>query len=77
MTKSKLDSPLKPILIGSMRLDSGRPLMYVDVKGAKTTDGKNISVMLTAVDIEYLIKYFKYCLPLLKGEETIWVIYII
>ena len=54
-----------------MRLDSGRPLMYVDVKGAKTKDGKNISVMLTSVDIEYLIKYFKYCLPILKREETI------
>tara|TARA_R100001463_G_scaffold72441_1_gene126307 strand:- start:447 stop:716 length:270 start_codon:yes stop_codon:yes gene_type:complete len=69
MNKSKLDSPLKPILIDSMRLDSGRPLMYVDVKGAKTKDGKNISVMLTSVDVEYLIKYFEYALPLLyKGN---------
>jgi hypothetical protein len=65
MTKDKLDSRLKPILLDSVRLDSGRPLMYVDVKGAVTKDGEQVSVMLTSVDIEYLIKYFEFALPLL------------
>tara|TARA_R100000458_G_scaffold19545_1_gene17241 strand:- start:895 stop:1158 length:264 start_codon:yes stop_codon:yes gene_type:complete len=69
MTKDKLDSRLKPILLDSVRLDSGRPLMYVDVKGAVTKDGEQVSVMLTSVDIEYLIKYFEFALPLLyKGN---------
>lgn len=69
MTKDKLDSRLKPILLDSIRLDSGRPLMYVDVKGAVTKDGEQVSVMLTSVDVEYLIKYFEFALPLLyKGN---------
>jgi len=69
MTKDKLDSRLKPILLDSVRLDSGRPLMYVDVKGAVTKDGEQVSVMLTSVDIEFLIKYFEFVLPLLyKGN---------
>ena len=69
MTKDKFDSRIKPILLDSVRLDSGRPLMYVDVKGAVTKDGEQVSVMLTSVDVEYLIKYFEFALPLLyKGN---------
>jgi len=67
--KSNYDSPIKAILLDSIRLDSGRPIMYIDVKGAVTKDGEQVSAMLTSVDIEYLIKYFEFALPLLyKGN---------
>ena len=43
--------------------------MYIDVKGAVTKDGEQVSAMLTSVDVEYLIKYFEFALPLLyKGN---------
>mgnify|MGYP003627623491 FL=1 len=67
--KSNYDSPIKAIILDSIRLDSGRPIMYIDVRGAVTKDGEQVSAMLTSVDIEYLIKYFEFALPLLyKGN---------
>jgi hypothetical protein len=67
--KSDYDSPIKAILLDSLRLDSGRPIMYIDIKGVVNKDGKQVSAMLTSVDVEYLIKYFEFALPLLyKGN---------
>jgi len=67
--KSNYDSPIKAILLDSIRLDSGRPIMYIDIKGVVNKDGKQVSAMLTSVDVEYLIKYFEFALPLLyKGN---------
>jgi hypothetical protein len=67
--KSNYDSPIKAILLDSLRLDSGRPIMYIDIKGVVNKDGKQVSAMLTSVDVEYLIKYFEFALPLLyKGN---------
>lgn len=53
---------MSPILLDTLRIDSGRPLVEVDTKDGET-------IFLTSVDIEVLQKYFEYALPLLKWEE--------
>lgn len=53
---------MSPILLDTLRIDNGRPLVEVDTKDGET-------IFLTSVDIEVLQKYFEYALPLLKWEE--------
>jgi len=53
---------MSPIKLDTLRIDSGRPLVEVDL-----TDGG--TVFLTSKDIESLQDYFKYALPILKREE--------
>lgn len=53
---------MSPIKLDTLRIDSGRPLVEVDL-----TDGG--IVFLTSGDIESLQDYFKYALPILKREE--------
>jgi hypothetical protein len=53
---------MSPILLDTLRIDSGRPLVEVDTKDGDT-------IFLTSVDIELLQKYFAFALPLLKDEE--------
>ena len=53
---------MSPIKLDTLRIDSGRPLVEVDL-----TDGGK--VFLTSKDIESLQDYFKYALPILKREE--------
>ena len=54
---------MSPIKLDTLRIDSGRPLVEVDLTNERGT------VFLTSKDIESLQDYFKYALPILKREE--------
>jgi len=55
---------LSPIKLSTLRIDTGRPLVIIDL-----VDGEDNKIFLTETDMEILQKYFKYALDYLEMSK--------
>tara|TARA_A100001035_G_C27517312_1_gene379192 strand:- start:239 stop:412 length:174 start_codon:yes stop_codon:yes gene_type:complete len=55
---------LSPIRLNTIRLDTGRPLVIIDL-----VDGEDNKIFLTETDMEILIKYFEFALDYLEMSK--------
>lgn len=52
---------LSPVKLSTMRIDSGRPLVIMDL-----SDGEDNCVFFTEVDMKIMMKYFDYAINYLE-----------
>lgn len=52
---------LSPVKLSTMRIDSGRPLVIMDL-----SDGEDNCVFFTEVDMRIMMKYFDYAINYLE-----------
>ena len=55
---------LSPIKLSTLRIDTGRPLVIIDL-----VDGEDNKIFLTETDMEILIKYFEFALDYLEMSK--------
>lgn len=55
---------LSPIRLNTIRLDTGKPLVIIDL-----VDGEDNKIFLTETDMEILIKYFEFALDYLEMSK--------
>lgn len=60
---------LSPIELDTLRIDTGKPFVIVDLSDKK--DGETIKIFLTRADMKCLSKYFDYAETVLADEDYI------
>ncbi len=57
---------LSPVSLDTLRIDTGKPLVIVDVD---TVSGADQKIFFTIKDMQILKKYFEYAEELLEAKE--------